>query len=94
MLVFYSVCQPAKGHVDFSDLADYFFICQAAVKELTPQVAEFSDNFFLSIENGHLKMSSYSSKQRLVSKQRLILLGQQPTLATQVVIILFAKCCW
>lgn len=57
-----SVCQPAEGHVDFSDLAGYFFICQTAVKELAPQVAEFSDNFFLSIDKEHLYINLHSSK--------------------------------
>ena len=54
MLVSWSVCQSAEGQVDISDLAGYFFICQAAVKVLVPQVAEFRDNFFLSIDNEHL----------------------------------------
>lgn len=54
MLVSCSVCQPAEEHVDVSDLAGYFVICQAAVKELVPQVAEFSDNVFLAIDNEHL----------------------------------------
>lgn len=44
VLVFHSICPLA-------DLASNFFVYPAADGELTAQVAEFSDNFFLSIDN-------------------------------------------
>lgn len=83
-------CWSSVLSVDFSDLAGYFFICQAAVKGLAPQVAEVSDNFFLSIDNEYLEMSLHSSKQRLVST--LTSSGNCQLLATQVSIISFVEC--
>lgn len=43
-----------KGMLTFLIVAGDFLIYQAAVQELDPQVAEFSDSFFLSVGNEHL----------------------------------------
>lgn len=43
-----------KDMLTFLIVAGDFLIYQAVVQELDPQVAEFGDSFFLSVDNGHL----------------------------------------